>query len=317
MQIERCDKSMDVMGAPEVRLAVVLGMHRSGTSAATFALSNLGFGLPKTLMKPQRDNPRGFAESVPLFRLNEALLKRVGMTWKDFRPIDPRTFTGPGWVPLRMRAHQLLTSEIGSSGTLVYKDPRLCRLMPFWVPVLDRLEARFVFVVRNPLSVAESLRVRNGIPLQTAVRIWAAHVFGALIPLGNRPVFFLAYDDLMVRRDESLRRAAVAVGRDPSAVDRLPEDIGLTTELQHHRFTSADVDRSRELPSLVRRLYRTVIEPAVEGRFLRHRLLHLYDEWLLEQAPTRDRCTRRSQGVIRRAPTRNLAGHRRAKGTDK
>lgn len=299
-----------------VRLAIVLGMHRSGTSAAAFALASLKFDLPRTLMNPQRHNPRGFAESAVLYRLNEALLKRVGVTWKDFRPIDPRAFAGPGWGPLRMRAYQVLTGEFGPSGTLVYKDPRLCRLMPFWMPILDGLGARFIFVVRNPLSVAESLRVRNGIPLQTAIRIWAAHVFDALVPLGNRPVFFLVYDDLMERQGECLRRMAVAVGRDPSDVDRLPEDIGLTAELHHHRFTSADVNRSQELSSLVRRLYRTVIEPAAEGRFLRHRLRHLHHEWLLEQGPTRDGCTRRPQAAIRRVPARKPSGHRRTKEAD-
>ena len=43
---------------------LVLGMHRSGTSAVAEALSILGAQLPARLMPPQSDNPRGFFEPI-------------------------------------------------------------------------------------------------------------------------------------------------------------------------------------------------------------------------------------------------------------
>ena len=44
------------------RALLVLGMHRSGTSALARVLSLRGASLPATLMAPNRGNPSGFAQ---------------------------------------------------------------------------------------------------------------------------------------------------------------------------------------------------------------------------------------------------------------
>ena len=51
----------------------VLGMHRSGTSALTGVVEQLGafLGPPAHLMAPRADNPAGFFEHQPLTDLND------------------------------------------------------------------------------------------------------------------------------------------------------------------------------------------------------------------------------------------------------
>jgi hypothetical protein len=59
-------------------------MHRSGTSAVARVLSILGADLPKDLLPPAGDNPRGFWESHELMALHDELLAAAGSSWDDW-----------------------------------------------------------------------------------------------------------------------------------------------------------------------------------------------------------------------------------------
>ena len=60
--------------------AIVLGMHRSGTSAATRMASLLGVPVcrPDDLSADRKGNERGVWESASLVRYNDRLLGRAG-----------------------------------------------------------------------------------------------------------------------------------------------------------------------------------------------------------------------------------------------
>ena len=53
---------------------LVLGMHRSGTSALGGAINALGVAAPKTILPPNHANPRGFWECAPLVTAHDELL---------------------------------------------------------------------------------------------------------------------------------------------------------------------------------------------------------------------------------------------------
>ena len=69
------------------KLVIVLGMHRSGTSAVTRALTVLGVDLGSYLIESQEDNPKGFWEDSEMLSFNERLMRAVGMEWDCLRPI--------------------------------------------------------------------------------------------------------------------------------------------------------------------------------------------------------------------------------------
>ena len=50
---------------------VVMGMHRSGTSAMTRVLNLLGLELNKGVMPPAEDNVAGFWEANPIVAIND------------------------------------------------------------------------------------------------------------------------------------------------------------------------------------------------------------------------------------------------------
>ena len=69
--------------SPSRRTAViVLGMHRSGTSALARVLNLCGAFLPANLRPPkQRNNPKGSWEPEEIVGLNERVLRHLGGTW--------------------------------------------------------------------------------------------------------------------------------------------------------------------------------------------------------------------------------------------
>ena len=83
------------------RALVVLGMHRSGTSALARVISLLGATLPNRLMPASVANPRGYFESVRLFELHEEIMRSAGTSWFDLAPFPADWIHSPiadGWV---------------------------------------------------------------------------------------------------------------------------------------------------------------------------------------------------------------------------
>ncbi|MCK9533029.1 MAG: hypothetical protein M0R77_21365, partial [Gammaproteobacteria bacterium] len=76
---------------------LILGMHRSGTSALSGTLNILDVYLGSDLIKPMDQNPKGFYENTLLNGLNENLLKKIGSSWDDVfyndEKLDPEADT--------------------------------------------------------------------------------------------------------------------------------------------------------------------------------------------------------------------------------
>ena len=68
------------------KAVLILGMHRSGTSAVTRVLNLLGVELGSHLMQPGKDNPSGFWEHQDVVAIHERLLEGLDMAWDDPRP---------------------------------------------------------------------------------------------------------------------------------------------------------------------------------------------------------------------------------------
>ncbi|MEO0034615.1 MAG: hypothetical protein RLZZ501_638, partial [Pseudomonadota bacterium] len=72
--------SVSPLSSPAPRRAVlVLGMHRSGTSAVTQALHLLGLAVPDNLIPADpRENPTGFWESADIVAAHQDFLAAAG-----------------------------------------------------------------------------------------------------------------------------------------------------------------------------------------------------------------------------------------------
>jgi hypothetical protein len=174
-------------------------MHRSGTSAFARVLSLLGCDLPKTLMLAHKSNETGHWESDVIRHLNDRILASAGTKWDDWLEVNPGWLQSPKAEEFREEALALLREEFGPSRLFVLKDPRICRLLPFWLGVLEEAGARPLIVspVRNPLEVAASLEERNGFEAGLGHLLWLRHVLDAEFASRGTRRFFTSYDRLM------------------------------------------------------------------------------------------------------------------------
>ena len=74
------------MDAAKRRVVLILGMHRSGTSAVARVVNLLGAALPKKLLEAAPGNEAGHWEPIELVSLHDRMLAEAGSRWEDFRP---------------------------------------------------------------------------------------------------------------------------------------------------------------------------------------------------------------------------------------
>lgn len=183
---------------------VVLGMHRSGTSAVAGSLAKLGASPPTRLMPAKADNPLGFWESEKIVEFNDEILCAAGSSWLDWGPLNANVFSGRFGGHFVSAAKWLLSVEFGEAETIVLKDPRICRFYPFWRSSLQRYGFKPIVIipVRSPERVANSLQKRNGTSLALGMRLWLRHVLDAEHSSRGDPRTVVTLDDLIAQRFE-------------------------------------------------------------------------------------------------------------------
>lgn len=166
------------------RLLCVLGMHRSGTSLATQLLHRCGAALgPQLLAAMDGVNDDGFWEDSRVVELDERLLAAHGVRWHDCDPLgaaDPQALAA---IRRDAREHFAAHYSAGNAAApWLIKDPRQCRLLPFWLPLWREagFDVCLVHVLRHPFAVAKSLQRRDRIPFEYGVLLWLVYTLDAL-----------------------------------------------------------------------------------------------------------------------------------------
>lgn len=192
---------MDI--APVVRpqrCLVVLGMHRSGTSALTGMAGLLGVAPGENLLPAVADvNPKGFWEHAEIVSIHNQLLEAFDSSWDDDRPLPDRWWRTSTAATFRMMLLAVLRRDFGGHSLWLVKDPRLCRLLPLWLDMFDELECQphFVISLRNPADVAHSLRMRDALPEAQSCMLWLSHMLDAEYLTRGLPRVFISYDRLL------------------------------------------------------------------------------------------------------------------------
>lgn len=218
------------MGGHDARLlALVLGMHRSGTSVMARALPVMGVSLGDHLIPAHPCNPKGFFEDADINSSNAILLKALGAGWEypvSFRDrqAELRRFATdtPGQAVLallrdKFRAADELAQRQGRPlpAPLAVKEPRMSRLMAFWRPLMlaAGCAPQVCLALRHPAHVAASLTARNGFPAAQGWRLWLHYTLDALEGSLGLPVLVLDYEALLAAPERQIRRLAQWLGR--------------------------------------------------------------------------------------------------------
>ncbi|QUJ76023.1 sulfotransferase [Sulfitobacter albidus] len=212
--------------SPKARNALmVLGMHRSGTSALTGVLSRLGCDLPQTLMPANEFNAKGYFESLEFYQMNDAILDSGGSRWDDWQPFNPEWYESHRAEEFLERGAQALQSEFGTSRLFALKDPRISLLMPFWKRLLaqEKIKPTYVHIHRNPMAVATSLNRRDAMPLAYGLLLWLRHTLDAELGSRGEVRCFVRYEGLLANWRATIadikKRTGVVLPRNSETVD--------------------------------------------------------------------------------------------------
>lgn len=184
----------------ERQAILILGMHRSGTSALTRVINLLGFNLPRNLIPASQHNAKGFWETQVLIDFHDRVLESAGSYWHDWSKFNPDWYVSPLSNEFRQELKSILLSEFGPNGSIVVKDPRICRILPLWMAALNELQIKTVVIIpiRNPLEVARSLRQRNIFTDHKSLLLWLRHVLDAEQASRHLPRAFCSYEELLL-----------------------------------------------------------------------------------------------------------------------
>ena len=147
---------------------IVLGCHRSGTSAVTGLLKLFDVHLGADLLQPGADNPKGFFEHSKIVRLNDCFMDQLDIKW--YQPV-PTDYLKPimeedkfSWLRVGYQdwLKHILKREVATHNIWAVKDPRLTRMMPLANPVLEECgELIYLVVRRNEQDIIKSLVKRH------------------------------------------------------------------------------------------------------------------------------------------------------------
>lgn len=206
------DKPSADASPPQRTAYLVLGMHRSGTSALANVLALAGADLPREVMPADTHNARGYFEPWRIAVFNDRRLAAAGTSWDDpFAALAPDPVDEAAW---REEAGRLFRAQFGRRRRPLLKDPRVSVLGGLWRAALEAegLALRVFIPVRHPLAVAGSLAARDGFPPRKSVMVWMAYMLAAEAASRDLPRAFVDYDSLLEDWRPGLAGAEAQVG---------------------------------------------------------------------------------------------------------
>ena len=245
---------------------VVLGMHRSGTSSLAGMLDGLGCRGPATPMPGTDANAAGYYESLPVFRLNDAILTALGSRWDDWRPLRPDLHLSPRLAEFHDKARAVVEAEYGDGSLIYLKDPRISLLLPFWQGVLRDAGYRCVYVHthRSPSEIGASLQRRDDIDPGLSLLAWLSQVLQAERHSRGEVRHFTSYEALL-RDPAAVAAAAEAAFGFPWP---RPAEAGagrVNRALRHHDAGAQAVLEDSRVPGLIRQTLKILERWAATG----------------------------------------------------
>ncbi len=225
---------------PANRAIVVLGMHRSGTSAFTGLLNLLGIDLGPKLMAASPDNESGYWEHADLVNLHDRLLSAVGSRWDDIALLPEGWWERAEVAPIREQIREIVARDFGASPLWAIKDPRMCRLLPLWKPLLAELGITPVWLLmgRHPAQTVGSLEKRNGFSRQKSELLWLQHTLEAEFHTRDGARAVVTFGEFLNDWEGTLARLQAAIGAPwPCPPETMADKVAqyLDPGKRHHR----------------------------------------------------------------------------------
>jgi GT2 family glycosyltransferase len=239
------------------KLVVVLGMHRSGTSAIAGLLSHLGSNFGHSLIPAGPDNTKGFYEDSELVELNDEILSKLGISWTSCSDIhwDEEVLQKLD-LKFGERSRSLIQRLVSSNTNITgMKDPRISRLLPFWASIFSQVEIQvnIIWVLRKPLAVHQSLHRRNGYNEDVSLALWTRYNLDILKFASKDSLKLVEYDEAL--NDEMAIATQFSAAYNLSCPDETYREF-FDASLRHSKdtFSESARDGGSENPHTIRKL---------------------------------------------------------------
>ncbi|MGB5389919.1 MAG: hypothetical protein WBP10_07050, partial [Thermoanaerobaculia bacterium] len=221
-------------------------MHRSGTSIVTRAVNLLGAQLPTNLLPANEHNEQGYWEPKNIVDIHDELLASAGSSWHDVSPFPRSWYRSVEARQFRDRLVEAVRVEYGESPFFVLKDPRISKFVPFWLSVLENVNAQplFINVYRQPLEVAASLNTRDRMVPAHSLLLWLRYVLDAEYETRGCRRAFLSYEGLLRNWRTALSRVSDDLEIEwPQLTHEAAVQIEatLSDRYRHHSFSSDEL----------------------------------------------------------------------------
>lgn len=291
-------------------------MHRSGTSALTRLINILGISLGRNLFKGNSDvNAKGFWENKELIDIHDRILGQLNSSWLDARELPDQWWQKRELDPYADRIVAILERDFEDQPMFALKDPRLCRLLPFWLNILKNrgVLASCILAIRSPAEVSKSLARRDRFDGGTSSYLWLTYVLESEFYSRNLPRTMVCYDELLANWSRTAGKIAKELDFQwPLALNEVEEVVNqeLLPELRHHKATEIDPNNPDELSKKADEVYSKLISSDLKDA------MDYFDEtrnWLGRPSPLAkslaDSLYRTN--MLLREETRNLAKARK------
>jgi hypothetical protein len=177
---------------------VILGMHRSGTSALAGLLHEMGayFGSNEISIGANEQNPNGFWERRDVRDINDDVLHSINCDWNCVNNFNIDKLSQETIKNFNTRA-KLIIDELNDHKPWLLKEPRFCLLFSLWERLLE--DSVCIHIYRNPLEIAKSLQARDGTPLNVGIAMWEKYTVEALYASRNQLNLFVSHEKLITQ----------------------------------------------------------------------------------------------------------------------
>ena len=250
---------------------LIVGMHRSGTSAVTRVLNLLGVPLPPKLVGSFAGNELGHWEPAELPALHDRMLRDAGSNVNGVLGIDRGWFGSRAARDAADEVAAYLTETFPEAPLFALKDPRMALFVPVWRRALHQLgiAPRFVLPFRAPREVAASLTRRqlsvftdSAWPPARGELVWLNYVLSAERDTRDAPRTFVRFDALLDDwRAESGRMADQLGLAWPRAADEANSEIEGYLSREHKHEHASDPAVTAVARAVWEQLERCAVEP--------------------------------------------------------
>ena len=253
----------------KIKLVVVLGMHRSGTSLITCGLQTLGVDLGDNLMPPADCNAKGFFEDLDINKLNMDMLTALygGDDWWRAELLSAQQVNHLYEKGFYSTAHQLLIKKTTTTGVYGFKDPRMAKLLPFWTGVFGNgcYDVKYIIAIRNPMSVVQSLQNRDKLDETHSYLMWLGYTLQSMMSTNLSSRIIVDYDLLIQNPEQQLTRVASAFGL-PIESDIIKDYSNkfIAKSMRHSLYQTADLYLDNKCPRTVCEVYDTLLSIATD-----------------------------------------------------